>query len=137
MSEARNPIISEILPNLFVGNADAVHVGFEGAVLSVLEHPPLRPDSLWIPVCPSGPPAIRAQLNAATDVIRDCRFVDRPLLVHCGAGMERSPLTIAWYLFRYGDRWPRLSAAYDFVKEQHSITVQHYDWLPWLSENER
>lgn len=57
------------------------------------------------------------------------------VLVHCGAGMERSPLTIAWYLVKYhGDVFPDLDAAYDYIKRLRPIVQDRQSWLPWTPE---
>lgn len=52
-----------------------------------------------------------------------------PLLVHCGAGIERSPLTLAWWLIARGD-CPDFQAAYRELMELRPIVANRLSWIP-------
>ena len=49
------------------------------------------------------------------------------VLVHCHAGMDRSPFVVAYYLHTYVDMG--FSDAYDLVKWKRPQTIQHWDWF--------
>jgi protein-tyrosine phosphatase len=50
-------------------------------------------------------------LEIAAEIIDNARAGDQRILVHCGAGSERAPLTVAWFLHRR--RAMTLDEAYD------------------------
>jgi len=50
-----------------------------------------------------------------------------PVLVHCHAGIDRSPFAVAVYLFEEHPFTPE--NAYDFVKACHPQTIIHDDWM--------
>jgi protein-tyrosine phosphatase len=50
------------------------------------------------------------------------------VLVHCAFGIERSPLTVVWYLMRYWDM--NLTAAYDLVLAKRPEAQYRGAWLP-------
>lgn len=50
------------------------------------------------------------------------------VLVHCAYGVERSPLTVVWYLMRH--REMDLCEAYTLVMEKHLQTQYRGGWLP-------
>jgi len=50
-----------------------------------------------------------------------------PTLVHCHAGMDRSPFMVAWFLHDYMGMTPE--EAYNLVKEKHPQTIVHDDWM--------
>lgn len=52
-------------------------------------------------------------------------------LLHCAAGMERSPLAMIWYLYRYAKCWA-IEDAYKLVKEKHPHTENRLTWLKKL-----
>ena len=55
---------------------------------------------------------------------------DAPTLVHCNAGMDRSPFVVACFLYNRFKR-PGYDAndAYDYVKERRPQTIIHDDWM--------
>jgi len=49
------------------------------------------------------------------------------VVVHCAMGMERSPLTVVWYLHNYQDM--SLDEAYQIVQAARPIAVDRRDWI--------
>ena len=49
------------------------------------------------------------------------------VVVHCAMGMERSPLTVVWYLHNYRDM--SLDEAYKTVQAARPIAVDRRDWI--------
>jgi hypothetical protein len=97
----------EILPGLWVGDCESalIAISRDFAVLNVLEAgaipgeshiPILSPLSYRSPA--DGVLAYRVRLDNAVKWIQENK--SRQMLVHCGAGIERSPLTVAWYMCR-------------------------------------
>jgi hypothetical protein len=52
------------------------------------------------------------------------------LVVHCQGGIERSPLTIAWYLTHKVKQFATLSGAYAFIKQKRPVISNRLFWLP-------
>jgi len=52
---------------------------------------------------------------------------DAKVVVHCAMGMERSPLTVVWYLHRYHDK--TIDEAYDMVQNARPVAVDRRDWI--------
>lgn len=68
------------------------------------------------------------QLDKIAEVIEYARDPNRgPVLVHCGGGIERSPLAVAWYLFRKCGM--TFEEAYDLVKMKRPIAQDRRAWL--------
>lgn len=60
------------------------------------------------------------------ELIEDARTL-APVLVHCHAGIDRSPFAVACYFVtEHGFEW---LAAYEFVKSKRPQTVIHDDWM--------
>ncbi|MBU2395783.1 MAG: dual specificity protein phosphatase family protein [Gammaproteobacteria bacterium] len=57
----------------------------------------------------------------------DDALIHAPTLVHCHAGIDRSPFAIAVYLVTECGYMP--TDAYDLVKEKHPQTIIHDDWM--------
>ena len=49
------------------------------------------------------------------------------IVVHCAMGMERSPLTVVWYLHKYQDK--TLDEAYQIVEAARESTVDRRNWI--------
>ena len=133
----------EILPGVYLGSAnDAVY--WDGATICVHEDEgALAQGGHWIPILsrtgedihpydPSAYEASRLALDAATSYIRHFQQLHIPVLVHCWAGIERSPLTMAWFLKRYGYT-KTLNEAYDKIREARPIIEDRLHWLPQKS----
>src|SRR5579884_2643613 len=51
----------------------------------------------------------------------------KKVLLHCGAGIERSPLACVWFL--HTKRNMDFDEAYEFVKEKRPIVADRRTWL--------
>jgi protein-tyrosine phosphatase len=71
------------------------------------------------------------QLERALAIISNYHQKDNfpPLLVHCYAGMERSPLTLAYWLVQTGNK-EDYAEAYEFLKSIRPIVEDRTAWLP-------
>jgi len=49
------------------------------------------------------------------------------IVVHCAMGMERSPLTVVWYLHKYQGK--TLDEAYQIVQSARESTVDRRSWI--------
>jgi protein-tyrosine phosphatase len=123
----------EILPGLWVGDAASAPIAIarDFAVLNVLETGAIPGEShipILVPLIYRSPAdgvlAYRVRLDDAVNWIEENK--SRPMLVHCGAGVERSPLTVIgscvaskslpiWTRLmpgsRSGDLWSRIAAS--------------------------
>jgi len=84
-------------------------------------------DNVWGTCLP--PRALITQLDTACEIIDDHILNEVPLLVHCWAGIERSPLTLAYWLVR-SKRQSDLDSAYKFLKSKRPIVEDRRSWLP-------
>lgn len=77
------------------------------------------------------------KLTFAVNRIYNCLLENKQCLVHCAAAQERSPLTVAWYLWKYGNgdpamgpiSWKDFDQVYEFVKKKHPPTLDRREWL--------
>ena len=128
--------MDEVWPNLWVGNLnDAVlaGAGMNGPffIFCVLEGKPSEepPNATWIPILDStGQRAVLGQLDATAEIIHAALQSGQRVLVHCGAGVERSPLTVAWYLHRKHGK--TLDEAYALLLSKRPIVQDRQAWLP-------
>lgn len=135
-----------IEPNLYLGNWQdaranskyARHDGFD--TLCVIETqmddwypglthyiPILDHDEHSLALIP--PRALIHKLDEACTIIDDHLLNHEPLLVHCWAGIERSPLTLAYWLVK-SKRRANLDGAYRFLKHVRPIVEDRREWLP-------
>ena len=120
--------MTEILDNLFVGDLGDAKSGFDGLIICVLEEKPFDEPSSAICI-----PFDLGSLDVIASLIDDALANGRRVLVHCGAGSERAPLTIAWFLHRR--RGMSLDAAYDLLKRKRPIVQDRRAWLrPYLTQ---
>jgi len=114
--------MTEIIDNLFVGDLDDVRAGFDGLIICVLAEKPLEepPEAIWMPFD-------IGTLDIIASIIDHGLATERRVLVHCGAGSERAPLTVAWFLNRR--RQMSLDAAYDLLKRKRPIVRDRRSWL--------
>ena len=71
--------------------------------------------------------ALPVQLDAVAHVIQNHVDAKEKLLLHCGAGMERSPLALTWYLHtRMG---LTLEDAFKLVKEKRPQAENRLEWI--------
>jgi protein-tyrosine phosphatase len=126
-----------VVSNLWVGDMQDAQV-FKGERLCVLEGPatyaaPSEQDhhiQILVNVTNWIMPfwASRAQLDKTKELITARLVAGANLLVHCAAGIERSPLTCAWWLWNTG-RHSSLAAAYAHLK---AVRPQVEDRTLWL-----
>jgi protein-tyrosine phosphatase len=69
-----------------------------------------------------------ATLDTLADVIDVYLKSGCKVLVHCRGGMERSPLTIAWYLMRYKNM--SIHEAYDLLQSKRHVVLRKLNWVP-------
>ena len=144
--DIENHPTSQVLPYLFLGNmrdaADAAGLRRLGIkfVLNVTAKPPAySPD----------PDIVYKQLEAADNGVQNLRqffeeafaFIDRArctnscVLIHCAAGVSRSPTIAVAYLMKY---YPMaMSEAYKFVKRRRSIISPNLNFMGQLWEFEQ
>ena len=70
------------------------------------------------------------------NIITSCVDKEIPILVHCHAGMDRSPFVIAcWIWFDYFCQDKDISGleCYNEVKDLHPQTIIHDDWMTWFT----
>ena len=81
------------------------------------------PNAVCIPFMAEGVGSLDTIASAIDDALANGRRV----LVHCGAGSERAPLTIAWFLNRR--RAMSLDAAYELLKRKRPMVKDRRAWL--------
>lgn len=119
--------------NLYLGDQSDGDA-FEGERLCVLEHEDRyenRRRCIPIRTIPGGPDGLyvsRAQLDKAADYITSTLQGGQNLIVHCGAGVERSPLTVAWWFVKIG-AFPTLEAAYSVLSTVRPVIQDRRHWL--------
>lgn len=128
---------NEIVPGVWVGNKSAC--GYANMLgmksICVLEWECYTPGCIHKPILPElqdgwvGISSVLVDpdlLNEAIDAIEYYKSLG-PILVHCGAGMERSPLaTAAWMVRHYGCT---LDESYNLLKEKRPIVEDRRSWL--------
>ena len=131
-------VYSEIVPNLYVGDLpDSLQFAADyndGMIICVLESRPISEprNATWIPILSTqlGDGLVWAdpvQLDTVKSVIDNALLNGRKVLVHCGAGIERSPLAVAWYLAK--TQHTTIEDAYEIVRKGRSQTQVRTVWL--------
>lgn len=117
--------MTEIIENLFVGGLADARAGFDGLIICVLAERPADElaNVIWMPFLAEGAGSLDKTAEAIDNALADGRRV----LVHCGAGSERAPLTVAWFLHRR--RAQSLDEAYDLLKRKRPIVQDRRFWL--------
>jgi protein-tyrosine phosphatase len=120
---------SEIVPNLFIGNfSDAKKVDAYDKIICVLEHPTQTAKNVtWIRLL-RGERADMKQLDKIANTIDYNLKNDKKVLVHCGAGIERSPLAVVWYL--HTRKHMPIDTAYKLVRTRRIIAQDRRLWIP-------
>lgn len=117
--------MTEIIANLFVGDMVDAKSGFDGLIICMLEEKPLDEpaNATWIPFLAEGP----RSLDIAAGIIDAALAGGRRVLVHCGAGSERAPLTVAWFLHTH--RAMTLDEAYAILIDKRPIVQDRRFWI--------
>ncbi|MHB8483521.1 MAG: dual specificity protein phosphatase family protein [Nitrospiria bacterium] len=125
---------SKILENLYLGDWQD-GLSFDGDVINVLDKEEMGEDqkfnknAIWIPVVEylhisakgvSIPRANITRLDSVLKLVDTLLAEDLKVLIHCGAGMERSPLAVVWILRQRN--YMTTEDAYEYVmkKDQSS-----------------
>lgn len=124
--------MTEILAELHVGDLGDC-LNWTGAKICVLENPDTIAGCVHQPILEGlrvdgSPIARKANLEKVAVFFDAFRFNGiRPVLVHCGAGIERSPLTAAYILVtRYGYTWEN---AYQLLMSKRPQVQDRRHWL--------
>lgn len=122
----------EIIENVFLGDmTDALEFDktISGSIIVVLEQRPSNEPhhSLHIPILGPDGYAHSEQLDKLANVIDSLSRRKKPVLVHCMAGIERSPLAIVWYLYRYYEM--TLDDAYQHVITKRNQVANRLSWV--------
>lgn len=126
----------EFLPGLWLGDIDDAFA-FDGLKVTVFElKRDAPPGAYHFPILGPIPPetveeamASKATLIAATDKLREFQQAGSKTMVHCYAGMERSPLTAAVFLVRFGYK-KDLPEAYTYLQSIRPIVADRSVWVP-------
>lgn len=124
---------NKIVDHLYLGDQqDAINFDKEvpdGRIVVVLEQRPANEPhkSFHLPLLTSSNHIHEAQLDQLACFIHSIIQQKKDLLVHCAAGIERSPLAVVWYLHKFYHM--SRDEAYDMVKE---IRPQVQDRQLWL-----
>ena len=136
-------MVSKILDHLYLGDAEDAK-NFDGTIICAMQEiPEDEPmEAYWIPVIRSSVPlnikeliadqgaeitALQQQLSLIAEIIFHHEGSGKPVLVHCLAGIERSPLAIVFYLHYFKKmNWDE---AYEYVKEKRPQVQNRLQWL--------
>jgi len=127
---------NEVMPNVWVGSgSDAYEVKDNPKyhLICVLEQKPVGflKNFSWLPVLSKDEEGFDVARMESLDVISS--EIDKLLargfivVVFCGAGMERSPLAVAWYVHKTVGI--NIEDAYCWVKKHRRITTPRMEWI--------
>jgi len=119
-----------IIPNLHVGSSKDAYVNKDrGDFTCVIDVRGL--------IEPDENGEVQAILLDALAVIINKRLKNGDnVLVHCSAGIERSPLVIAWYLVRY-KKEPTIKDAYKLIQDLRPMVQRRDNWVLWDQRERR
>lgn len=127
----------KVVPYLYVSGAAAAR-DWDGPTVSVHESHPESTWAHWVPILEQedwthqrgreNSRASKRMLDAAAEIVHHYRERDQTVLVHCGAGIERSPLTCAWYLRKY-QLADSINEAYDLIESVRPQIQRRTHWL--------
>jgi len=115
----------QIIENLWLGDLDDAHEVCKGEydhiinVLGMIE-PDYKTGKVSVTI-----------VDAIAFLIKRVLESDKKILVHCGAGMERSPLVVAWYLWKYAEGFKTLDDAYRYIKSKRQCIIHCGHWVEW------
>ncbi len=136
-------MVTKILDHLYLGDLMDARK-FDGEIICVIQDiPNAEPDkAYWIPIIRSSAPlndnelildqdpiitALPHQLDLVSFMIEKNLKYETDTLVHCMAGIERSPLAVAWYLHKNCNM--TYNEAYEFIKEKRPEVANRLQWL--------
>jgi hypothetical protein len=119
---------SEIVPGLFVGGS-AEAARFSGTKICVLDHAPAGTEfSAHVPIYDAATDRVLPEaLDRVSQLIADAQKRGEPVLVFCGHGVRRSPLSVAWHLRR--TQQLSLDEAYARLRAVRPIVEDARDWV--------
>lgn len=144
--EIDTAVASEILPYLFIGNqrdaADRGRLSELGVthVLNVTSHLPLHFENEGIaykrlPASDSGSQNLKQYFSEAISFIESARESNGKVLVHCQAGVSRSPTIVAAYLIAKSSK--SLNEAFTVIKDRRPIVAPNINFVGQLLEFEQ
>ena len=108
----------------YEGSTEAVIKGYY--VINVASEVPSSADIL-IDINP-GSGNVKQCLNELADQMEKIlTSTNNKIVVHCAMGMERSPLTVVWYLHKYLGM--TLDEAYSIVSSSRESTIDRRSWI--------
>jgi len=127
-------MFNKIIEKLYVGDLEDSKTFEEqfpvtGVILCVLEErPPQEPNNAFhVAIKTESEHVHTEQLDKVYTFIDAMLKTDHHVLVHCMAGIERSPLTVAYFLTKhYG---MTIEKAYEIVKKGRPQTQDRRHWL--------
>lgn len=106
------------------GVADALNKGY--FVINVAGEIDNSAD-IKIPIQP-GSGTVKECLNDMQSIIQSViKDKNQKVVVHCAMGMERSVLSVVWYLHKNENL--TVDEAYDLVRKSRPIALDHRDWI--------
>ena len=131
---------NEIIRDLFVGDFEDAKFFIKDVspnVICVLEAMPEGEPSeaKHMPILTQVGQEARAsknQLDQIAELIHIHLQNNNKLLIHCAAGLERSPLAVAWYLHRYHNM--TIDEAYEKIKQTRPQIYIRKEWLGEFNE---
>lgn len=136
---AAKGVTDHIVDSLYLADMEAAKT-FDGFRMCVHEDgPQYKGQCHFLPVLTKKPNSVFDRygavasvnmLNTAADLIDYHVGRNEKLLVHCHGGIERSPLTIAWYLVNKVKRYDTLQEAYAFMRTKRPAVSERLFWLP-------
>lgn len=136
-------MVTKICDFLYLGDINDAKT-FDGEVIMVAQDTPRdqQDHSYWIPCFKIETEWDKEELIHGQDVevkiiknnidlviqrIRECGKYNEKILIHCIAGIERSPLIIAKFLHDYnGMNWDE---AYDYIQKKRPEVQNRLQWL--------
>lgn len=133
---AADGTLTQVLPNLYLSDAIAAQT-FDGEKICVHENADIVCGKYHMPIMLKSPPTKEDRFDAKASVHKLCDIAvvidnllrdGKRVLIHCQGGVERSPLTVAWYLSHYGHQ-PSITAAYLYLKQLRPVISDRTFWL--------
>ena len=135
--------MDEIVPGVFLGDLmDAKNAPSDMLRICVLEYDFERAASntMHVPILNMGLTlstgnvhASAGQLHFIARIIHYRLEQGKTVLVHCGAGIERSPLAVAFYLHRYHKM--SMDEAYSLIASKRPMIQRRDDvWFPFAAK---